>query len=119
MGKQEKIRGAGVRAALIFRQIQKIKKDGLERITAELDNLLTELNKKGEFDSETAEVLTKVYLNQKSETIEDRTIKIVGSLKDEIRKNKNDRTSIILLTLSRDGDLFGEPKEKFCSFFGW
>lgn len=114
MGKQEKIRGASVRAALIFRQIQKIKKDGLERITTELDSLLTDLAENKKLDNETAEILSNVYLSQKSETIEDRAIKVVESLKDEIRKNKNDGVSTVLLTLSNDGDLYKKPKEKYC-----
>lgn len=116
MGKEERIRSAHFRAALTFKQIQKIKKDGLERIMAELDNLLTELKKKGEFDSETAEVLMNVYLSQKSEVenMEDRMGQKIESVVAKFKASKDDGKNKILLTLSRNGDLSRNSKEKLC-----
>lgn len=114
MGKQTKIRGASVRALLIFRRMQKIEKEAVERATVEIKNLLQGLIKKKKLDAETYEVLTKVYLNKKSETLEDKTKQIIESFKSELRANKNDGINTILLTLSTDGDLYKKPKEKYC-----
>jgi len=114
MGKQEKIRGAGVRALMIFRRILNIKNKAIEQMKIDLDKLFNELAEKKELDRETAEILRNVYLNRRIETMEDIVERSLISIKNEIRAKKQDRVDRILLTLSDEGDLYREPKEKYC-----
>ncbi len=116
MGKQEKIRGASVRALFIFRQIQRIKQEGLNRISVELQSLMNKLAEEKKLDPETIEILENVYLSRKSETetMEERINQNVESFRNELRGNKRDGIDRILLTLSDDGELYREPKQKHC-----
>lgn len=114
MGKQDKIRGAHVRALLIYRSIQRIKSDALKRTSKETSDLFDKLVKEKGLDQETLEVLQNVYLHKKSETMEDRIYQAFESFKSVLEANKNDGVSTLLLTLSAEGDLYRKPKEKYC-----
>ena len=116
MKKTEKIRGAQVRALLIYRRIDRLKKDAIGRLTSELNGLLKELTDKKGLDLETLKILN-IYINslgKKDVTVEDRINQIVESFKGELRADKQDGTNTLLLTLSNDGDLYRKPKEEYC-----
>lgn len=116
MGKQDKIRGANFRASLIFSGIQKIKREGLDRISVEIQNLMDDLANKKELDSETIDVLKNVYFNKKSkeQVFEDKMYHIFENFSKDFRNTKQDGINKILLTLSLDGDLYRKPKDKHC-----
>lgn len=113
---ENKIRGANVRALLIFRRIQKIRQEALNKFSTEANNIIKELIEKNELDFETAEIL-KIYLKPKKteQTIDEKLISSVeATIKAELKKTKQDGISTLFLFLSRDGDLFREPKDKYC-----
>lgn len=114
MGKQEKMRGANVRALLIFRRIQNIKKQAMERVAADVNNFFKEAIGKNEIDFETAEVLKNVYFSKKGDATEDIIRQSIDSFRDELRASKQDGVDKIFLTLSSDGDLYKKPKEGNC-----
>ena len=80
----------------------------------DLDKLFKKAAKKKELDFETAEVLSNVYFNKKSNPIEDRIQQYVELLRNDLRANKQDGIDRILLTLSGDGDLYAKPKQEHC-----
>lgn len=104
-----KVRGPNVKALLIYRDIQRIVNEALKRLEANVGNYL----KRADIDRETAKVLKNVHFNKPEYTVEDRIKQLIDPLSKEIRAKKQGGVDKIFLTLSSEGELYREPKEKY------
>ena len=112
------------KALLIYKKIQLYKKELFNRIKKqglfdEFEKMLNELLRKEKIDQKTAYLLSRLLGKNREETVNDPVFlaaeTAVNNLIDELAMLENypkkDRT---LLTLSPEGDLYREPKEKYC-----
>lgn len=119
MGKQDKIRGAQVRALSIFMRIKRIERETLNKVSTELQTKLSDLfdEMKGgkKLDRETIKQL-KIYIDKKNEIEGAKEIfrDVINYVANKLHDFEQDGVSKTLLFLSPDGELYRKPKSEYC-----
>lgn len=118
---EPKIKSVQVRALLIFRDIMKIQNKAFENIKKEINVLIDDRAKSKDLDLETAQFLQNVYFRQRTGNHEEKENKLLESIrdtteraiKDAIKENRDDGIQKRILTMTKDGRLYRDPKNKF------
>ncbi|PIT88675.1 MAG: hypothetical protein COU29_02820 [Candidatus Magasanikbacteria bacterium CG10_big_fil_rev_8_21_14_0_10_36_32] len=113
-----------LRALKIYKQVHQIKKDAFENLKKQgffekLDEAYQDLFKKNKIDLKTAHILKMLFKNSSDMRVDNPMFngamltldKIIQILETDGKNNEDNRT---LLTLSTDGDLYRNPKNKYC-----